>query len=138
MYQALASNPHEDPVVGTVVAPVLQMRKLKCRKESHLAKVTQVIGAEPGWLQGLCPANHITVLPAELGSQEAHLPRLERPTDLLTEPSLSRGHWCSSLVMYKCFTWGREGPHSCPPVFPQILVAEPLNPPYPLINIMVG
>ena len=32
------------------------------------------------------------------------LPLLERLMDLLTEPSLSRGHWCSSLVMYKCFT----------------------------------
>lgn len=57
------------------------MKKLKGRDERHLAKVT-----------------------GSLGSQEALLPRLERPTDLLTEPSLSRGYWCSSLVMYKCFT----------------------------------
>lgn len=47
------------------------------------------------------------------------LPLLERLMDLLTEPSLSRGHWCSSLVMYKCFTCERKRPHSCPPVFPR-------------------
>lgn len=78
------------------------MKKLRGRDERHLAKVT---ASEPGWLQGLGPACHPPgPLPAELGSQEGLLPRLERPTDLLTEPSLSRGYWCSSLVMYKCFT----------------------------------
>lgn len=105
MCQALVSNPLSDPVVGTVFVPVLRMRKLKCREQRHLAKVMQATGSEPGWLQGLCPSGHPAgLLPAKLGSQEGHLPRLERPTDLLTEPSLSRGHWCNSLVMYKCFT----------------------------------
>ena len=66
------------------------MKKLKGRDERHLAKVT-----------------------GSLGSQEALLPRLERPTDLLTEPSLSRGYWCSSLVKYKCFTWGRGNTTVC-------------------------
>ena len=92
-------------MVGIALVPVLQMRKVKCREQRHLAKVMQVTGSEPGWLQGLCPSGHLAgLLPAKLGSQEGHLPRLERPTDLLTEPSLSRGHWCNSLVMYKCFT----------------------------------
>lgn len=78
------------------------MKKLKGRDERHLAKVT---GSEPGCLQGLGPPCHPAgLLPAELGCQKALLPRLERPTDLLIEPSLSRGYWCSSLVMYKCFT----------------------------------
>lgn len=87
------------------------MKKLKGRDERHLAKAT---GSEPGCLQGLGPAYHpASLLPTELGSQEGLLPRLERPTDLLTEPSLSRGYWCSSLVMYKCFTWGRGNTTVC-------------------------
>lgn len=107
-------------------------------EERSLAKVTR---AEPGSLQGLCPLASGRALPHKAdprglpGVPGGRLPCLERPTDLRTEPSLLRGNWCSSVVMYKCFTYTQERWHSCPPVLPQILASGPLSLTYSLFSV---
>lgn len=62
-------------------------------------------GAEVGW-----PGFEQASSPAQLvpGSQRGNSPRLERLTDLRTEPHPSRETPSSSLVMYKCFTYEQE------------------------------
>lgn len=71
------------------------------------AKVTQVMGHRQ---QVSSPAHLVP------GSQMGNSPRLERLTDLLTEPHLSGEKRSSSLVMYKCFTYEQKRPHICPSV----------------------
>lgn len=99
---------------NAVLPLLLQMWKPKDKEERpQRVKVTQVMGqgqAGCGSEQASSSAQLVS------GSQKDNSPRLERLTDLLTEPHLSRGKRSISLVMYKCFTYEQKRSRICPPV----------------------